>query len=68
MRQQAHSSRCRVTPESVLPSAATACDVEGVNVNCYTIEVYRIRANRETNANLEGLTLMPAIAALDTYR
>ena len=47
----------RVTPESVLPSAATACDVAGVK--CYTIEVYHIRANRETNANLATLTSTP---------
>ena len=45
----------RVTPESVLPSAATSCAADGVQ--CYTIEVYRIRANRETNADLATLSL-----------
>ena len=54
----------RVTPESVLPADATSCDIAGVQ--CYTIEVYRIRANRETDATLALSSDSPAGLTIST--
>ena len=51
----------RVTPESVLPipAAAAICGAEDVVVQCYTIEVYRIRDNPQEDTSLQTLTLAP---------
>ena len=47
-----------VTPESIDVASVNNC-LTTAGIKCYTIEVYRIRANESDNATLTGLTLAP---------